>query len=358
MASGAEHAMLNPIGFNKVVCLTNSDTIVGVPFRIQGSMRDLVAETPAEVQGEPDLAEVQLESITLEPGALDTHYLKFDGGTRDGRWYDITANSATSVTIDLNGDTLDGVGEGDAFVITEYWTLDTLFPPDQATNGWEEHPENAGEWIPNGHAIMASEGSLAFQRKTLLMLTDGFGEGINRSATKLLYILDNQWRRIGSAAEDFGNTVLYPDAAFTIRHPSTVSHPTIFRSWGEVDTSSQVVPLHTSDLGQRDAFVALPRPVDLTLSDLNLWESGAFMESAGSLAFQRRDLLFMYDNGLQSINKSADRIFYHDGSSWREVGEGEANMDDAELSAGSGFIIRKYEVEGGETFLWNNTTSY
>ncbi|MFN2427032.1 MAG: 30S ribosomal protein S17, partial [Candidatus Binatia bacterium] len=45
---------------------------------------------------------------------------------------------------------------GDRVVIAEYWTLDTLFPPAQATTGWTENTENPGEYIQNGHAVVAS----------------------------------------------------------------------------------------------------------------------------------------------------------------------------------------------------------
>lgn len=353
----AAHAMADPLGFNKIVCLTNSDTIVGVPFRMQGSPRDLMAGAPGAVEGNPDLAEITLQSVNLTPGSLDRHYLKFDGGPRDGRWYDITANSATSVTIDLNGDNLDGVGSGNPVTITEYWTLDTLFPPDQATTSWTENPENPGEMIQNGHAIRASTGTLAFERRTLVLLKNSNGEGINRAASAPFYIVNNQWRDAESDT-NLGDTILYPDSNFTIRHPSSVLHPTTFRSWGEVDTSSHVLPLYTSTSGQRDILIGLPRPIDLTLSELNLWESGAFVQSVGSLAFERRDLLLVFNNEQQSINKSVQHVYYHNGINWLEAGADQAIRDDALIPAGSGFIVRKYPNVSGETAFWNNTPPY
>jgi hypothetical protein len=37
----------NPMGFNTVTCLANSDTIVGVPLRAQGSIATKLAAAPA-----------------------------------------------------------------------------------------------------------------------------------------------------------------------------------------------------------------------------------------------------------------------------------------------------------------------
>ena len=357
--ASAEHSMLAPLGFNKIVCLTNSDTIVGVPFRMQGSMRNQLASAPIADPGDPDLFEIPLQSLNLTPGALDRHYLKFEGGAREGRWYDITANSATSVTIDLNGDTLDGVTQGDPVILTEYWTLDTLFPPDQATTSWTEHPANPGEWIQNGHAIVASAGTRAFERRTEVLLPNIDGEGINRSSTGFYFIHQAQWKKVNEQGTEFGSTILPPDSIFTIRNPSSVSHGTVFRISGSVDLSNFTIPLHTSTNSQRDAFIGLPRPVDVTLKELNLWESGAFIQSIGTRAFQRRDELLVYDNAQSSLPKSVVAFYFHDGTNWLAVNDDDKlNRDDDVIPAGSGFIIRKYQTGTGETVFWNNQPSY
>ncbi|MFU8849280.1 MAG: TIGR02597 family protein, partial [Opitutales bacterium] len=170
--------MTDPIGVNKITCPVNSDTIVGIPFRKEGSRSTVTSASPINVVGEPDLKEIPLSALTLEAGSLTQHYLKFDSGSRDGRWYDITANTATSVTIDLNGDTLDGVTTGDRVTIAEYWTLNTLFPPANAT----------GDPTTTGHAVVGSNGTGSRNRKTEILYPDLLGLGINRAAPSQYYI--------------------------------------------------------------------------------------------------------------------------------------------------------------------------
>lgn len=347
-----------PLGFNKITCLVNSDTIVGVPFRREGSIQTRTTGAPLDVGGQPDQKEIPLGSLALTPGALTQHYLLFASGTRDGRWYDIVANSETSVTIDLNGDNVDTVALGDSAVIAEYWTLNTLFPPAAATTSWTEEPAGSGNWVPNGHAIVASLGTRAFQRRTELLFPDFSGSGINRSSSVTYYIFNNTWQQLNGDGSDMGNVILYPDYRATIRHPASVSFPTEYSSSGEVLISSFSIPLHTQVDGPRDTYIALPRPVDLTLSALNLWESGAFVQSLGTRAFQRRDELLVFDNNTSVINKSSSATYFHDGTNWLAVGDNVTNRDNDVIPAGAGFVIRKYQTTAGETVFWNNTAPY
>lgn len=347
----AAHAMPNPLGFNKIVCLRNSDTIVGIPFRTQGSPRALMAGAPGAVAENPDLAEISLQSITLAPGTLDRHYLKFDGGPRDGRWYDITANTATSVTIDLNGDTLDGVGDGNPVIITEYWTLDTLFPPAQATTSWTENPENPGEMIQNGHAIVAWPNGLT--RRTELFVPNLTAEGINLAPSATYYITGGVWKKFGDNSQpDFGETILYPDNYFTIRHPLSVTHHTIFRSHGEVMIDNFTVFLSSRASGKQDNFIGIPRPVPVKLKDLGLNDDAVFAVSPSVL--MRRDELFVFDNETAIRNKAPSATYYRLASGWRRFGESTINQDETTIQAGTGFFIRKAATPAGGTAIWQN----
>lgn len=347
-----------PIGFNKVVCLTNSDTIVGVPFRQQGSLSSLLSASPAVVPGFPDLAEIPLQISTLTPGGLGQHYVKFEGGTRDGRWYDITANTASSATINLNGDTLDGVVEGDRVVITQYWTLDTLFPPDQATTGWTENLENPGEWIQNGHAIMASTSTLGSGRRTEILLPNLTAEGINIPSEGRYYIHNGIWKRSSSGNTSFDNTIIYPDTHFRISHPSSVTYTTTFRSAGEVEMSVMSIPLSTRQTTSQDNYIALGRPVSVTLNDLNLLGTDAFVSSTNTLGSGRQDELLVFDNALQLRNKAPSaRFFVHNGI-WKLSGGGNTDRGGELIDAGLGIIIRKSTTLSGSTVFWTNTPSY
>jgi hypothetical protein len=58
----AQSVTSGSVGFNKVTCLSNSDTIVGVPFRAQGSRHTKLAAAPV-VSG--DVAALILKSTIL-----------------------------------------------------------------------------------------------------------------------------------------------------------------------------------------------------------------------------------------------------------------------------------------------------
>jgi len=352
--------MTPPIGVNKVTCLANSDTIVGIPFRKEGSRSTLTTGDPIAVTEEPDLREIPLQSLTLEAGSLVQHYLKFDGGTRDGRWYDITANTASSVTIDLNGDNLTGVVTGDRVVITEYWTLDTLFPPAQATTAWTEDPQNAGVFIPNGHAIVASTSPFPSGRRTEMLFPNYQESGINLAAAGTYYIYNGGWRKQGEpVSADFGSSFLVPDYYIVLRHPSGISHETIFRANGEVTMGNHSIPLSTRIDGKQDNLIGLTRAVNITLNELSLGGTQAFLSSTTPFPAGRRDELLVFNNEVADRNKAASATYYYYNGAWRMQGQPiSTDFGGDEIKAAFGFIIRKYQDANGETVFWNNTPSY
>lgn len=348
--SYAEVIVAPPFGVNKITCLANSDTIVGIPFRKQGSLTTSIG-TPTLVEGETDLWLIPLASLTLEADSLNnTHYLHMTSGTHDGRWYDIVGNTTNSVTIDLNGDELTGVANGDSAVIAEYWTLDTLFPPDQAT----------GDATTTGHAIVGSSGTGSRSRMTEILYPDLVGAGINRAATKQYFIdsLTAEWKD-SEGNITAGNTILWPDVMFTIRHPSRVSASTAYIMNGEVITERMVIGLSTNDIGEHDNYIALPRPVDVALEDLNLGGTSAYVGSAGVGSRNRKDEILLVDNSVQGMNKSATIQYYYDSIAgiWRNA-EGDTDATGDVIPAGTGFVIRKSSTVDGITHFWQQSPSY
>ncbi len=341
----AQVVTTEPVGFNKVTCLANSDTIVGVPLRVQGSITTKLAAVPT-LNGE--LATLSLASSALP--AFSKHYLKFIGGTRDGRWYDITANTATSVTIDLNGDNLNGVISGDSVLIAEYWTLNSLFPPAGATTSWTETPVGSGNWVPNGHAIVPWPNGL--NRRTEVLLPNITAQGINIASAGTYYITGGVWKKFGDTSKpNFGDTILYPDNYFSLRHPSTVAHNTIFRSLGEVENKNFTIFLSTRTTGKQDNFIGLPRPTPIKLKHLGLNDDAVFVASASAL--NRKDELLVFDNETAIRNKAPTVTYYRLSTGWRKFGDASTNQDDTTIPAGAGFIIRK-SISDGSSDVWQN----
>ena len=343
-----------PIGFNKVVCLTNSDTIVGVPFRQQGSLHSKLQVNP-NIDG--DSATLTLQTDSLAPGALTSHYLKFIDGDRAGRWYDIQtvatdpagiANTSSAVTISLNGDTLGAATTGDAVIIAEYWTLATLFPPAEATT----------DAATTGHAIVASTSTLGPGRRTEVRLPNLIAPGINVPPEGRYYINEGIWKRNNSGNTNYGSTIIYPDSHFRISHPPAVTEATTFRSVGEVDMSATTIYLSTSSTVKQDNYIAIPRPISVSLNDLNLLGTEAFVASTNTLGSGRQDELLIFDNELQLRNKAPSARYYvHDGI-WKLNNGGNTDRGGVLLSAGVGIMIRKSATIDGSTSTWTNLPTY
>jgi len=358
----AEVLTTDPIGLNKVTCLNNSDTIVGVPLRTFGSIRTTLAAPPV-VDG--DSVTLTLSTGSLEPGALGNHYLKFIDGDREGRWYDIetaadngTPNTASTVTINLNGDSIGGVTIGDMVLIAEFWTLDTLFPPAGATTGWTETPVGSGNWVQNGHAIRASLNTLGTGRRTEVLIPNYAAAGINLPPEGRYYIHNGIWKRSNSGNNNFGLMRIYPDAHIRISHPPSVDHPTVFRNQGEVEVFRASIPLSTLPDGSQDNYIALPRPIPLQLNQLNLLGTSAFMASTNTLGTGRRDEVLVFDNELKLRNKSPSARYYVHNGIWKLSNGGNTDRGTDEIPAGAGIIIRKYQSGDGATVFWDNLPTY
>ena len=347
---GQQTVTTAPVGFNKVTCLANSDTIVGVPLRVQGSITTKLAAAPVIDPENSDLVTLTLHNNELPAFAASSRYLKFNGGAADGRWYDITANTTNTVTIDLNGDTLPAVASDNAVLIAEYWTLNTLFPPAQATT----NP------LTTGHAIVASTTAFPAGRRTEILLPNVTGVGINLSASGTFFIFNGGWRKQGQAVtSDFGLQQLMPDNYFSIRHPSAVTSSTTFKALGEVELSVFSIPLNTRVEGKQDNFIALLRPVNMTLNGLSLGGTSAFVSSTTAFPAGRRDELLVFDNAVAARNKSASATYFYFNGAWRKQGQAvTANFGGDTIPAGVGFLIRKYQTAGGETVFWTNQPNY
>ncbi len=119
----------DPVGFVSKNLLANSDTYIAPPL-IRGvdfqSAIELVAGSVVTVAGSPDFQDDQwVYSSGVQP---NTYYGLFISGDRTGSSFVISANGGNTLTLDLNGDDISTVVQGDAIRIIPFWTLGTLFP--------------------------------------------------------------------------------------------------------------------------------------------------------------------------------------------------------------------------------------
>ena len=225
-------AYTTPVGYVTIDCPANSDTIVGLPLRIPAVSAAALSANP-EVAG--STATLTFGSAAFTAGAFaNTHYVKFVDGPAAGKWFTATANTATTITVDLNGASLAAVSGNRAEVI-KFWTLSELFNPAQSTT----------DPATTGNAIVASTSTLAGGRRTQLFIPNLSGVGINLAPATSYFVHNGIWKRPGQGDASFGSDQLWPDTYFLIRHPAAVTAATKYVVTGEVDTGAFGVSLGT-----------------------------------------------------------------------------------------------------------------
>ena len=258
----------------------------------------------------------------------------FDHSPKEGSYYTVTANGTNSLTVNLNGDSLGTVAAGTSVSLIPYWTLGTAFPAANA-----------------GTSFIASTSTKA--RGTQILMPNLTSTGINLSAAAVYFFLNGEWVLSTDTANSYNDVILLPSTYFTVRNASTA---TTFTPSGGVYMNRLTIPLDTASNSQQDNAVAVPRPTTVTLNDLGLIASGAFTPSASTKA--RADQLFLYDNTVASINKSASAVYYYYNGAWRSANDSSSDYGTTPIPYGVGITIRKAVTSNSITSFWQNTRNY
>lgn len=346
LASAQTTAYTTPVGYNSITIDANADTRVGLPFR----QPTVAAAASTDITG---------NVITVAGASFGTyaatHYVKFTSGAAEGKFYAITANTSSTITIDLNGDTQNLPTTGNTFSVNKFWTLKELFDPAAA----------GATAATTANAIVASATTSLGNRRTQVMVPYNGGTGTNLSSQWIFYVtsigspLTPHWLRTTSTTQIFDDWQLWPDQSFIIRHPASVTGSTTYVCTGEVDMGKSVITLESRVGALSDNHVSLTRPVDTTLNQLNLAGTPAFVSSATTSLGNRRDTLLVYYGGTPGQNKSSTTIYYYDasGSKWRKTSSTTYDAGSDIIPAGAGFMVRKYNSDGSTSF-WTNTPNY
>ncbi|MBK1792472.1 TIGR02597 family protein [Persicirhabdus sediminis] len=341
----AQSATSEPVGYNTVTCLPDSDTVLSAPLTAEKAHQGAISAAPTE---NADQAVLTFSDTSFDTDAFASlYYVTFTSGNKVGNYYQVLSNTDNSITVALNGDTLlasgNAVQSGDSLVVAKFWTLDTLFPPaDQVT-------------------VVESSSTSARNRRTQILLPDSVSKGINLAPNRVMYLSGGAWLEATNSNVEAGSTIIWPDSYFIVRHPSSVTEATTYTISGGVDMNPSIkIPLFTNTDSKQDNFIAIPRPVGVKLKDLGLHETEAFVSSSSTSARNRKDTILVYDNNNPGLNKAPSKIYYYVSGSpgnWVDAGDGSVS-DDVELEASQGFIIRKAETVDGATVFWNNTPTY
>lgn len=313
-----------PVGFNKITCLSGSDTHVSVPFHQKpvyfGSLS-------ADSSGSNtfSIGNTLSADVTTAP-----HYIKFTSGTdTEGKWFDITGSAANSITVDLNGETINFPTDT-TFKVIPHWTLNSLFPVDIHSSD-------------SNSTIHLTTGSIGFQRGTEILFPDYNTPGVNKVAKRLFFMLNSGWveRLDGATFANYPNSnneVVAPNSTLIVRNSSALNTTTYIPK-GVVETAKSEILLQSSASTQIDNPVALDRPIPITLAELDL--GGNFEESLNTLGFNRRDELLVYNNSEAKFNKSPTQKYIKVSGDWLDTSNSFANANNTTILPSEHIIIRK-----------------
>jgi uncharacterized protein (TIGR02597 family) len=323
-----------PVGFNTVTCLAGSDTRLSVPLCPETAFIGTIGTATAGA-GQATLTSASLPAWTASQFAT-SYYVKLTSGPKVGWFYQVLSNTSTDLVVDLAGDTL-GIVPGDTFRICKYWTLASLFPPATQTT------------------VVVSTNNLPLGRRTEIHFPDTTGAGINLSTSQIFFLTSTGWKKAVTGFPDASNTILTPDAFFTLRHGNAaIVSATTYTVVGGVDLSPNSTPLATLVSGKQDNPVTTGRPVPVSLAALDLVSSG-FVASTNTLPLGRRDEILVYANEVAALNKSPSAIYFYHNGNWKKSVTGFPIADTDELPPSSGFLIRKYQTATGGSVIWNET---
>ena len=334
----AATATTEPVGYNTVSMLANSDTYLSVPFQRPAAFIGQVSSVSGNtltLAGSPGWSTNQF--VYASGSQSNTYYAFIRSGSKEGNYYTITASGSNTLTVDLGGDTFAGLAAGDSVGVIPYWTLGTVFPA--ASVG----------------VAFASSASAAV-RQTQILIPDLASAGINLAPTVTYFFYNGAWRRFGqSLAINKNDDVLLPDAYFIVRNQAFTGVST---QTGSVLVKKFVTPLATRIGGKQDNPVALLRPIPVTLNDSGLISSGAFTPTTSVAA--RTDELLVFDNTATGTNKAASATYFYYNGAWRKFGSSLA-LDFGStvvFSPNTAVQIRKASSATGNAIVWTNTPAY
>jgi uncharacterized protein (TIGR02597 family) len=357
-------ATTDPVGFTKTSCLSNSDTLVSLPFtrapEFVGAISG-VAGNVITVSGSPNWTPNQ--QFVYAAGSRPNHYYALIGGggssnPKEGHYYPITDNGSNTLTVTTTtANNLTGITANTQVLVIPYWTPATVFPASDVNISFTATTSTASY-------------------KTQILVPNAAAAGVNLPYLPAYFFSNNVdgtssnvgWRVVGNNTTDRGDDVLAPENYFVIRNANGA--PTLpLTSVGSVLTKKFAVGLITSATQAQDNPVAMVRPVDVTLNSTGLGPAdGSFVatQSPRDIVNLKRvamDQLLLFDNAEAAIDKQPSKTYYYlsaigKANGWKLSGDGLTDHGNDLIPAGSAILIRKAKTAVAQTVFWTNAPTY
>lgn len=340
-----------PVGFVSTTLNAATDNNFGLPLQQPAALQTTLTAVSGNVLTTG--AALTANQFVYNAGVQsNTYYVLVNSSATaslNGTWYAITANDASTITVSPNGgSTLQALGlsSGDSVSVIPFWSLNTLFP--------------------NGSGITATTNFGALKTQIFVLPQNTPGINLSSQATYIYYTgsgFTSGWYNIGTLTLA-NDQVLSPDSYMIIRNVGVAAQVTVTGAVPASGGGSISTPVGTLVAGKaQDNFVLNPLPIPLTLSQLNMFESGAFTPTTSFGAL--KDVLFIYSPSSTGYNTSstASLIYWTGGqgfvNGWYNVGTLQGPLDNTQvLAGGEGFIWRKAASATPSTVNWTVTAPY
>jgi uncharacterized protein (TIGR02597 family) len=347
----------DPVGAVVLDFLGSSDTLLSLPLHQPVALEATVSGVTGNVV-DLDLSGATLTAnqYVYQGPSTSTYYAQFITGNREGYYYTVTANDING-NISLNTTTDAGfsgnVAIGDSVQIIPYWTLNTLFP--------------------GGNGTLPTSNFGATNRNSEVLFPDMTDPGTDLASSIIYYYYNGSanvgsgWRLSGGSATVLQNDVIIPPNSSLIVRLNVATNTTTTLV-GSVPMSGFATPLSTLAANTtQDIAVGVSVPSNVTLSQSQLFESGAFTPSTnfGASPPGRQDELLVFDNTATGQDKAAVQIYYYYngmanvGPGWRLSGSATVSQNNtAVFQPGNGYVIRTAATAQPTTVIWTFVPPY
>jgi uncharacterized protein (TIGR02597 family) len=323
-STGYSQANTPPVGVIVYTLTNGTNTPLGVPVFGEAVFSGRVSAMTANSLSTTDAT--WTAGQFAQAGA--PYFALMLSGGQTGRCFLVTANTASSVTLDVGTTNLTGdattpdfsVAAGDRFEIFPGDTLATLFGDGSVSN-----------------PVQLQKGTSSFSADTVQIFN-----GV-KWVSYFFHSTNNFWVNTTAAGTSQNNLVLYPDAGLLVarRGPTTtIAIP------GRAPTTS----LLTRIVGGSTSSVAVRFPTDTTLGALNFSGPGTWVASDVALSADRVNLF----NGVKWV------AYYKTvtGSIWKQVGGDESDQSGKVIPAGSSVLIQKQGSAADSSAFFSQALPY
>lgn len=322
----------DPVGFVSVTVPANSDAVLAIPMNRASEFKGVISSIAGSVitvTGSPGWTINQFSPGTT---ANKTYALQIASGANEGMIGKVTANTANSVTVQLEpGDTLAGVvagATGDQVDIMPFWTPSTLFTAAPPTGSELIGFVNAGVGINLGASeVYQHTGSNVWE------------DGVNGGSGSHIPL-------------NFGASYILRNAGAS---PATLSFV------GSVPMSAHRIRIATlAGNTEQDVSFGYMSPVPEALSTIGNPSIPVVNQTPNALGFplQAGDTIIGFDNSEVGINKGAAEVYLWTGTAFEDQVNGGNVTHTTTLKPGFGYIFRKAATANPTSAVWTHVQSY